>query len=392
VKVVSKYLKENEELLSKITWREQQYAKAFEASLKLDLPKFQCILCDILVHHPTDVIAHSFLLGLCIFTGSYEMLRDGIGRCLPFLDASSKFYPYVLSFYAFGLEETNFRDEAADLSYKCLSIEPKSPWATHTFTHVVEESRDPQEGVDLLVRTRGDWENSGLGLHILWHLALHYLDMGQYDKILKEYDTVMLPGLTSENAFGLVDASSLLWRLELAGHSPGEDRWRAVVDCFKEMWDSRGSPFLDLHMMLSFAHGKVTQCAARTALADQLMKSLHDHVSESEGNYISELMQKVGAPVCQAVLAFGREQYDEVLSLLVPLRYKIINLGGSWAQRQVVTVTVIKAAIDAKRYKLALALIAEIKAMKPKTRSLQVLFDDVKKKAIDSGQYPTTSS
>ena len=60
--------------------------------------------------------------------------------------------------------------------------------------------------------------------------------------------------------------------VQLAGHSPGEDRWRAVVDCFKEMWDSRGSPFLDLHMMLSFAHGKVTQCAARTALADQLMK------------------------------------------------------------------------------------------------------------------------
>jgi hypothetical protein len=44
--------------------------------------------------------------------------------------------------------------------------------------------------------------------------------MGQYDKILKEYDTVMLPGLTSENAFGLVDASSLLWRLEVSPQVP----------------------------------------------------------------------------------------------------------------------------------------------------------------------------
>ena len=44
------------------------------------------------------------------------------------------------------------------------------------------------------------------------------------------------------------------------------------MECFKEVMDSRGSSFLDLHMMLTFAHGKVTENAARTALAEQLMK------------------------------------------------------------------------------------------------------------------------
>ena len=79
------------------------------------------------------------------------------------------------SSYSFGLEETNYRVEAAELGYKSLSLQPRSPWATHTICHVVEESRDAEEGVELLERTRKDWESSILGNHISWHLALHYL-------------------------------------------------------------------------------------------------------------------------------------------------------------------------------------------------------------------------
>ena len=79
------------------------------------------------------------------------------------------------SSYSFGLEETNYREEAAELAYKSLSLQPRSPWATHAICHVVEESRDAEEGVELLERTRKDWESSILGNHISWHLALHYL-------------------------------------------------------------------------------------------------------------------------------------------------------------------------------------------------------------------------
>ena len=79
------------------------------------------------------------------------------------------------SSYSFGLEETNYREEAAELAYKSLSLQPRSPWATHAICHVVEESRDAEEGVELLERTQKDWESSILGNHISWHLALHYL-------------------------------------------------------------------------------------------------------------------------------------------------------------------------------------------------------------------------
>ena len=51
----------------------------------------------------------------------------------------------------------------------------------------------------------------------------------------------------------------------------------------------------------------------------------------------------------------------QVVSILLPLRYDLGWLGGSWAQRQVFSITLIQAAINSKQLPLALALVAELK-------------------------------
>jgi len=49
---------------------------------------------------------------------------------------------------------------------------------------------------------------------------------------LHEFDTVLYDRATEDNLFGLIDASSLLWRLNLLGIDPGEQRWGKVTDSF----------------------------------------------------------------------------------------------------------------------------------------------------------------
>ena len=51
----------------------------------------------------------------------------------------------------------------------------------------------------------------------------------------------------------------------------------------------------------------------------------------------------------------------QVVSILLPLRYDLGYLGGSWAQWQVFSITLIQAAINSKQLPLALALVAELK-------------------------------
>ena len=55
------------------------------------------------------------------------------------------------------------------------------------------------------------------------------------------------------------------------------------------------------------------------------------------------------------------DTHSQVLQIMLPLRYDLIQLGGSWAQRQVFNVTMIQAAIKANKPKLAISILAELK-------------------------------
>ena len=72
----------------------------------------------------------------------------------------------------------------------------------------------------------------------------------------------------------------------------------------------------------------------------------------------------------------------QVLSLLLPLRYSLVDIGGSWAQRQVVVLTAIQAAIKGKQHMTALALVAELKVRNRPLHTAQgAMLDDI---AMDS--------
>ena len=72
--------------------------------------------------------------------------------------------------------------------------------------------------------------------------------------------------------------SPLCSPVQLSGCDPGKERWEAVEKGLAETASVRGSAFFDMHIMLGFAHGKVTQCAARMALAEDLVKVCHVRV------------------------------------------------------------------------------------------------------------------
>jgi hypothetical protein len=67
----------------------------------------------------------------------------------------------------------------------------------------------------------------------------------------------------------------------------------------------------------------------------------------------------VGHEVCRAILAFGDGDYAATVSLLHPIRPIARRFGGSHAQRDVLDLTLIEAALRANDAALAAALIAE---------------------------------
>jgi hypothetical protein len=78
------------------------------------------------------------------------------------------------------------------------------------------------------------------------------------------------------------------------------------------------------------------------------------------------MAREAGLAIVRAIEAFGREDYAEVVSLLVPVRDTARIIGGSNAQRDVLARTLIEAALRGGDKALARTLAEERVAEKPR--------------------------
>ena len=69
------------------------------------------------------------------------------------------------------------------------------------------------------------------------------IDMGDTESILSVYDKTLSKNVSPQNLFGLLDASSLLWRLNVSGVDPGEERWSKVTDALAKHAHNHRSPW-----------------------------------------------------------------------------------------------------------------------------------------------------
>ena len=201
-----------------------------------------------------------------------------------------------------------------------------------------------------------NWVGSGFAIHLWWHLALYHLDLGQIDKVLEIYDTGVR-NKSSDISLEELDAAAMLWRLQLMGVDV-DDRWGDLADQWEPHAEDTHYAFNDMHAMMTFAGAKRDSAAAR------LLAASASYVTEP-GGANQRMTKEVGIPICRAFLAFSRGNYQAVVNLLLPIRYKSFVFGGSYAQRDVISLTLIEAALRAKQFNLAHALLSERIALKP---------------------------
>ena len=114
------------------------------------------------------------------------------------------------------------------LAHRSLAMIPDNAAAIHVIAHVFEMQGRAADGIRFLEQTRPTWSmNPGFAAHIAWHLALFHVDRGSASDALEIHDAMLRPTRSSAVAT-LVDASALLWRLELRGTDVGR-RFRAVA-------------------------------------------------------------------------------------------------------------------------------------------------------------------
>ncbi|ARP87051.1 tetratricopeptide repeat protein [Bordetella genomosp. 9] len=336
--------------------RERRHAAAARAWLDGNFERSLRAYADILVDYPHDTLALQVGHIGDFLTGRSAMLRDRVAGVLPAWNAGMPEFGYVLGMHAFGLEETNLYADAEAQGRRALDLNPRDPWAIHAVAHVMEMQGRAEEGIAWLTSRRDDWAGDNmLAVHNWWHQALFHLDRDETANVLALYDLRLRESPTGQ-VLDLIDASAMLWRLMLRGVDVSE-RWRELA----ALWQAHGGAgyyaFNDVHALMAYL-GAEDRAAAR-ALMEAMMAA-----AEGEGTN-AMMTRDIGLPVAEALTAFAREDYGRTVELLRDLRLVAHRFGGSHAQRDVLALTLVEAALRDGARNLAKALTAERLALKP---------------------------
>lgn len=292
----------------------------------------------VLVDYPCDLLALQAGHVFDFYRGDALNLRNRVTRVLPHWRASMPGLGFVLGMQAFGFEEMNQYPRAEATARRALALEPRDAWAIHAVTHVMEMEGRIDEGIAWLESRAGDWTPAaGLVFHNWWHLALFHLDGADAGRALDIYDRHVHPG-PAPFLLALVDATALLWRLQLEGVDVGR-RFEAVADEWEAHIDAEGGfyAFNDFHAAMAFA------ACSRTGALNRLSNRMA--ASASAHSTLAGMTREIGIPLVSGVVAFGRQRYREVLAHLDPVRDGAHRFGGSHAQRDIISLTLIEAAI-----------------------------------------------
>lgn len=351
-----------EALLKRAHPREAALVAAARQLVDGDWDSASATLNRVLVEHPRDAFALQTAHLFDFYRGDSLNLRNRVARVLPHWSESVPGYSYVLGMYSFGLEECNQYPAAEDTGRRALELQPKDGWAVHAVTHVMEMQGRIDEGIAWLGTREPDWApDNGFAFHNYWHLALFQLDHARHAGALALYDA-RLHAEPPDMVLPLLDATALLFRMYLERVDLGgraellADNWAKRLDTERGFY-----AFNDAHAMMAFA------MAGRRAEASQLMAALEwslEHASRSN----RAMTRDVGLPVCSALQAFGQERYDDAIAALEPVRDIAARFGGSHAQRDLLTLTLIESAIRSGRHALARHYLAERLVSKPAGR------------------------
>jgi hypothetical protein len=310
---------------------------------------------DIAIEYPRDLVALQTAHVCDFYLGDSLMLRDRPAQLLPHWNAEVPGYGYLLGMYAFGLEETANYSRAEDVGRHALDLNARDPWAVHAVQHVFEMQGRVHDGIEWLTATSPNWADSALAFHNWWHLALHHLELEDMAAALDLYDRVVHPK-ESVVALELVDASQLLWRIALRGIDVGA-RWQELADCWAKPAEGGFYAFNDVHALMAYAQ------AGREQPTRQLLATLAARAGDADPNGVTT--RDIGLPLARAIVALAEGRHAEAVSLLLPIRSRSNRIGGSHAQRDLVQLTCIEAALRGGNGRLARALASERTEQKP---------------------------
>jgi Flp pilus assembly pilin Flp len=247
--------------------------------------------------------------------------------------------PYAHGMAAFAYEQCHLMAEAEQAAWRAVRLKRKEPWAHHALAHVMLTGGRIAEGRAFLADVSETWTdlNSFMVTHNWWHQALFLISQGDLDGALALYDTQVW-GVWKEYSQDQIGAVSLLARLELVGVDVG-DRWTDVGAYLAHRTGDLVNPFLTLQYLYGLDR-------AGRAEADTLMAALAALAADPASDPV---WREVALPAAEGLRAHAAGDWPTCLARLGSVQGRLMEAGGSHAQRDLFDQILLDAMIRAGR-------------------------------------------
>ena len=330
------------ELATHTTPREQSHVNALALAIEGNAPDALAATRAHVAQYPLDAMAlapMTGVFGLVGFSGRQQREEE----LFELLRGLSPHYGadwWFLGALAFAASECGRLDEAWDLIEESLAGNPCNAHGAHIRVHVLYEKGEPERASAYLDRFMPGYAKEGLmHCHLSWHVTLLALELGQLARAWEVYAADVHPG----GAWGpplnvATDASSFLWRSELAGQPRRPELWRDVHQFAGKSFPNAGLAFTDVH--------RAVACAATgdAAELEQLIRETRDRLTTGK-----QPAGPVVATLAAAFGAFARSDWNGAISLFEQALPETVRIGGSRAQRDLVAYTLVAAYLKAGR-------------------------------------------
>ncbi len=293
------------------------------------------LLQEQMVRHPRDALSLSSaagVFGLIGFSGRAGREPEQVA----FLEPLAPHYGddwWFQAVLAFAWLENDRATRARALVERSLQTFGRNAHGAHIYAHALIESGAADAGHEFLRTWLPDYPDEGMmHCHLWWHVALFELHAGRASAALEVWRSRCAPGVSASPPINVfTDGASLLWRAELdAGDDPGArdgDAWEALR-AYGEQWFARPGIFVDVHRALPLA-------------ALGRFEELKDYVGRLRERTNAGKLRS-GPVVAELATAFGeyaRGEYRACAARLAACEQSVVRIGGSRAQRRLVSET-----------------------------------------------------
>lgn len=289
--------------------------------------------------YPGDAVSVFAVHTLDFYTGDAPHMLSSIAGAIEFFAAGDPVIGYLHGLYGFSLEENGLIETAIERCQVALELNPDDVYAMHAMVHCLYETGRHEEGARYIqeyMRCRAG--STPMRIHIWWHYALFELYAENIQEVLACY-RIGIRRKTSLRSAEDLDAVTLLWRLALI--KPSLDLsayWQSLFLDWEPYLEESWYLFNDFHAYIAYCQ------VGEYARADSLLEA-----AQERGKEVSEEM----VDIFLGFRSFTTGDYADASARLARSFHRSFPMGGSNAQRDVIELTGIEAAIRSQNYELA---------------------------------------